>query len=84
MVGAGEVGGQDEGEAADWAFARKRADFGATARAEVAGSRGFGVAGTKGGKGRDGAGGKAHCEQGVSCFVGGGVGGGVGYGGSGM
>lgn len=47
VVGAGEVGGEDEGEPAAGAGGRQGADFCVAAATKVAGARGFGVAGAE-------------------------------------
>lgn len=79
VVAAGEVGGEDEGEAAGGTGGGEGADFGAAARAEVAGAGGARVAGAEGAGGFDDARGEAHHqERARAVVVGGGGGGGVG------
>jgi len=48
VIGARQVGAQDQGETTGWAFSRQPAHFGATARAEVSLTRRSAVAGTEG------------------------------------
>ena len=63
VVGAGEVGGEDESEAAGGTRGGEVADFALAAGAEIAAACGPGVAGAEGLEGFDDAGGESHHEE---------------------